>query len=125
MTVRYQSLNSIVMDLPLACLGSCPEAVILIFINDNKSIMFTDSKKSDLFPSLMTGNEEDDNTRSSLYSSQMKSRSNDASQNTLFLSNFWPVWQPDGDEERLPWRQHLKDIYMCIYERCNVNHTDY
>ena len=31
--------------------------------------MFTDSKKSDLFPSLMTGNEEDDNTSSSLYSS--------------------------------------------------------
>ena len=62
MTVWYQSLNSIVMDLPLACLWSCPEAVILISINDNKSIMFTDSKKSDLFPSLMTGKEEDDNT---------------------------------------------------------------
>ena len=59
------------------------------------------TSKSDLFPSLMTGNEEDDDTRSSLYSSQMKSRSNDAFQNTLILSNFWPVWQPDGDEERL------------------------
>ena len=95
MTVRYQSLNSIVMDLPLACLGSCPEAVILILINDNKSIMCTDSKKSDLFPSLMTGNEENDNTRSSLYSSQMKSMSHDASQNSLFLSSCWPVWQSD------------------------------
>ena len=62
--------------------------------------------KSDLFPSLLTGNEEDNNTRSSLYSSQMISMPLGMSQNRLFLSSCWPVWQSDRDEERLPWRQH-------------------
>ena len=54
-----------------------------------------ETSRSDLFPSLMTGNEEDNNTRSSLYSSQMISMSLGTSQNSLFLSNCWPVWQSD------------------------------
>ena len=51
--------------------------------------------KSDLFPSLLTGSEEDNNMRSSLYSSQMISMPLGMSHNSLFLSSCWPVWQSD------------------------------